>query len=77
MGQALYMSNCTSCHAADGTGGLGPNLHNNAYIQSQSDEDLAAFLLVGRRGTPMNGFEGILAEEDLRNLVSFLRSWQD
>ena len=77
MGQALYINNCVSCHGADGTGGLGPNLHNNAYIQSQSDEDLAAFLLVGRRGTPMNGFEGILAEEDLRNLVSFLRSWQD
>ncbi len=77
MGQALFINNCTSCHGADGTGGLGPNLHNSAYIQSQSDEDLIAFLLAGRRGTPMNGFEGILAEEDLRNLISYLRSLQD
>ena len=77
MGKALYSISCASCHGAEGAGGLGPNLHGNAYVQSQSDVDLIAFLLAGRKGTAMNGFEGILAEEDLHNLVSFLRSWQD
>lgn len=77
MGQALYTNNCASCHGVDGRGGLGPNLHDNAFIQSLSDEDLTHFILAGRRGTAMNGFEGILTEEELSNVVSLLRSWQD
>lgn len=76
MGQAAFESNCTGCHGSDGSGGTGPNLHNNPYIQSKNDEDLVAFLLAGRRGTPMNGFEGILTEETLHNVVVLLRAWQ-
>jgi cytochrome c oxidase cbb3-type subunit 3 len=76
MGQAAFESNCAGCHGSDGSGGTGPNLHNNPYIQSKSDEELVAFLLAGRRGTPMNGFEGILTEETLHNVVVLLRAWQ-
>jgi mono/diheme cytochrome c family protein len=76
MGQAAFEFNCASCHGSDGTGGMGSNLHDNTYIQTKSDEDLVAFLLAGRRGTAMNGFEGILTEETLYNLVALLRTWQ-
>jgi mono/diheme cytochrome c family protein len=77
MGRALYSSNCAPCHGDDGTGAMGPNLHLNAYVQTQSDEELVAFILAGRPGTPMDGFEGILAPEGLSNLVALLRSWQE
>jgi hypothetical protein len=63
-------------HGVEGTGGLGKNLHDNNFIQSQSDEELAAFLLKGRQGTAMDGFEGILAPEDLGYLVTLIRAWQ-
>lgn len=77
MGAAAFEGNCAGCHGPDGTGGTGPNLHTNAFIQARSDEDLVAFLLAGRRGTPMDGFEGILTEEALSNIVALLRTWQE
>lgn len=77
MGRALYSSNCAPCHGDDGLGGMGPNLHANVYIQSQTDEDLIEFILAGRPGTAMDGFDGILVPEELINVVALLRSWQD
>lgn len=77
MGMAIFESSCTSCHGPDGTGGLGPNLHVNSFIQTLSDEELIQFILQGRPGTAMNGFDGVLMEDDLVNLVAVLRSWQD
>jgi mono/diheme cytochrome c family protein len=77
MGRASFDSNCAPCHGEDGSGGMGPNLYANSFVQANSDEDLFDFILVGRRGSAMDGFEGILAEEELINLVILLRSWQE
>lgn len=76
MGRALFESNCAACHGLDASGGLGPNLNNNAFVNSQSDSDLIQFILNGRPGTAMNGFQGILYEDDLVNLIKLLRIWQ-
>jgi mono/diheme cytochrome c family protein len=76
MGKELYESNCAPCHGADGTGGLGKNLHTNKFIQSKSDEELIEFLLTGRQGTAMDGFDGILTPEELNNVVALIRAWQ-
>ena len=77
MGLALFANNCSACHGDDGRGGLATNLRGNTFIQIQGDEDLIEFILSGRSGTAMDGFQGILAEEELVNLVILLRSWQD
>jgi mono/diheme cytochrome c family protein len=77
MGKAAYQSNCAGCHGTDGTGDTGPSLRANSYIQAQSDEDLIAFMLIGRKGTAMDAFEGILTEEALSNIVALLRTWQE
>jgi len=76
IGQELFTINCAACHGLEGTGGLGKNLHDNRFIQSQSDGELIAFLLQGRAGTAMDGFEGILIPEDLGYVVTLVRSWQ-
>lgn len=75
-GKALFADNCAPCHGVDGTGGIGPNLHVNAFVQSQSDSDLVAFVLTGRAGTGMAGFQGRLMEEQLSHIVALLRTWQ-
>jgi mono/diheme cytochrome c family protein len=77
MGRASFDTNCAPCHGDDGGGGMGPNLHANSFIQANSDEELLDFILVGRRGSAMDGFEGILSEEELINLVILLRTWQE
>lgn len=77
MGNALYISNCAPCHGDDGTGGMGANLLANTFVQSQTDEELIQFILTGRPGTAMDGFEGIILPEELMNVVALLRSWQE
>ncbi len=76
MGQELFESNCAPCHGADGSGGLGKNLRGNKFVKSSSDADLVAFMLVGRKGTAMDGFKGLLTEEQLGYLVALMRTWQ-
>ncbi len=76
VGKALFEINCAPCHAADGTGGLGPNLHANPFIQLKNDEALLAFILAGRKGTAMSGFEGALTEDELGYILTLLRTWQ-
>lgn len=75
-GAKLFEANCAPCHGADGTGKVGPNLHTNAFILSKSNSDLIAFILAGRPGTAMAGFQGRLSEEQLRHIAALLRSWQ-
>jgi mono/diheme cytochrome c family protein len=77
VGNALFEKNCSSCHGTDGTGIVGPNLHNNVFIQSVSEDELVNFILQGRPGTAMLGFDGVLLEDDVVNLVAFLLSWQE
>ena len=77
MGRALYESNCAPCHGSDGNGGLGPGLLLNSFVQAESDEDLISFMLAGQDGTAMEGFEGILTEEELANVLTVLRAWQE
>jgi mono/diheme cytochrome c family protein len=76
MGRELFTTHCAACHGEGGTGRTGPNLHENGFVQSRSDEDLRSFILDGRRGTAMDGFGGILASEEVANLIALLRTWQ-
>jgi mono/diheme cytochrome c family protein len=77
MGRAAFSSNCAPCHGDDGTGGIGSNLTANTFVQSKSDEELVDFILAGRQGTAMNGFEGILGSEEISNIIVILREWQN
>jgi mono/diheme cytochrome c family protein len=77
MGQALYDSNCAPCHGSDASGDLGPALRPSPFVQARSDEELIAFMLEGRDGTAMDGFEGILTADELANVVFIMRAWQE
>jgi len=75
-GAAVFVDKCAVCHGADGTGGIGKNLHANAFVQSQGDAALTTFLLAGRRGTGMPAFEDVLTAEQVRDVIALLRTWQ-
>jgi len=77
IGAELFLANCSACHGATGLGGLGKNLHDNAFVQASTDEALIDFILEGRRGTAMDGFARSLSREDVTYLLSLLRSWQE
>ena len=84
-GEELFAGTCVACHGPEGRGveGLGKDLHNNAFIDDNTDDELVAFLEVGRpAGDPANeagvdmppkGGNPSLTEQDLYDLVAFLR----
>ena len=87
-GHKLYQRNCANCHggSARGMPHLGQDLHQNEFVSSRSDEELLDFLKVGRPANspsnrlgmamPAKGGNPSLTDDELRDLVAFLRSLQ-
>ena len=85
-GQALYSMTCPACHGpnAQGVPGLGKDMTTSEFIRSQSDEELVAFIKVGRTiddplnttGVPMPpmGANPALTDAELLAIVEFIRS---
>ena len=78
-GAALYASNCSACHGADGRGD-GPAAGSPStrpkdlpgQIRERSEGDLFWSIAHGIPGTPMPGFASRLSEAEIWNLIQFL-----
>ena len=87
-GQEIYSGTCAACHGptAEGITGLGLPLANSPFVQSMSDDELVAFIAVGRGaddpvnttgvGMPPKGGNPSLDEDDLLDVVAYLRTLQ-
>ena len=75
-GATIYMDACKNCHGAEGQGGVGRKLNPNVFVQTNTNADLFQFLLIGRTGTAMRGWDGRLTESQLADVIAFLRTWQ-
>jgi len=85
-GKAIYNNSCIACHGENGRGieGLGKDWTQSEFIASHSDEELVEFLKVGRTlDDPLSAGEAImppmggdptLTDEDLRNVVAYMRT---
>jgi cytochrome c oxidase cbb3-type subunit III len=80
-GAKAFAKYCALCHAKDGTGYAAdnaPSLVSQTYLESASDELIAAGIRMGRPGTAMAAYGqvrgGPLSEREIQNLVRFLRS---
>jgi len=79
-GGEIYQLQCASCHGSQGEGGVGPALNNRALLKTTFDN---AFFSVIRSGVPNTQmpawgieFGGPLTDEDVRDLVAFIRSYE-
>jgi len=81
-GAELYAQQCAICH---GEGGQGldaspaaphgaPSLNNPVFLEAASDGFIRYAIAKGRRGTAMPAFEGTLTEQQIDDLVAFIRS---
>lgn len=87
-GEALFAKSCAVCHGANAEGvtGLGPNLHNNAFINGMDDAALANFIAAGRAmnapdnttgiAMPPKGGNAALTANDLADIAAYLRGLQ-
>jgi mono/diheme cytochrome c family protein len=80
-GRELFQQNCVSCHGVDGRGD-GPEAASlnpaptdfRLHMPLHTDPQFYAFIADGYRGTQMPAFDSAFSDEDIWNLVNFLRS---
>jgi mono/diheme cytochrome c family protein len=79
-GEAIYDSNCASCHGEQGGGSIGPALNSKQLLSNASDELLFSLIRTGVPGTAMpawsQSFGGPLTDEEIRQAVAFVRAWE-
>ncbi|HYI67519.1 MAG TPA: copper resistance protein CopC [Candidatus Limnocylindrales bacterium] len=77
-GEPIYLANCASCHGADGSGDGPTQTLPEAdplaeSLPALSDAEVSYRIANGLAGTPMPPFAASLTEQELRDLVSYLR----
>jgi mono/diheme cytochrome c family protein len=87
-GKTLFDQVCFACHGEGGVGieGLGKDMTTSTFIAGSSDEELLAFVKVGRPvGDPANttnvdmppkGGNPALSDDDLRDIIAYIRTIQ-
>ncbi len=85
-GQTLYSGTCSSCHGPEALGiaGLGKDLTTSTFLAERSDAEMVAFLKTGRPASdplnttgvdmPPRGGNPALSDQDLADIISFLRT---
>ncbi len=77
-GADLFKTKCASCHGASGAGdtAMGKSMKlkdlGSADVQKQSDADLANVITKGRK--PMPASEGKLTNDQIQDLVKYVRT---
>lgn len=77
-GERLYNKMCLSCHGENGLregANIGTALNNQEFLSAVSDKDLYHYIKYGRNGTSMPSYT-TLSDEQLNQLVVFMRDWQ-
>src|SRR5712692_7221658 len=73
-GKARFRIYCSECHGREGRGGRGPDLTSGRWTHGGSDADLAHTIAKGVPGTAMPAYGEDFDENDIKQLVAFIRS---
>lgn len=86
-GKKVFM-NCIACHGKDGAGlaNLGADLRHSEFVKTSSDEQLLAFVKVGRLASdpntkmklnmPAKGGNPALKDNQIQDVIAYIRSLQ-
>jgi mono/diheme cytochrome c family protein len=73
-GQFIYQSNCSPCHAADGGGGVGPNLTDDHWIHGGSRADITRIIVEGVPQRGMISYKNMLTPREIGEVVAYTYS---
>jgi len=76
-GQVIYAEKCAVCHGGEGEGGIGSPMQSSEFIQGSTNAELVEFIIEGRTGTAMAGFEDRLTLDEIADVIAFLRTFQE
>ena len=75
-GAALYASaGCATCHGADGTGGVGPNVRDAYWIHGSTMVNIVAVIHDGAANGQMPAQKNYMTGDDIHNLALLLVDW--
>jgi cytochrome c oxidase cbb3-type subunit 3 len=76
-GEEIYMANCMACHAADGGGGIGPNLADEHWILGGGIKNVFNTVSEGgRAGKGMIAWKSTLKPSEIQEVSSYILSLQ-
>jgi cytochrome c oxidase cbb3-type subunit 3 len=75
-GKTLFIQSCIACHAADGGGGIGPNLTDEFWIHGGSMNNIYKTIKIGYAEKGMQSWESMYSPVQMKNLASFVKSLQ-
>ncbi len=77
-GQTLFAMVCAACHADHGggyrAGGKAPAIGGKDFLNVATDDYIARMVKDGRGDTPMPAFAGVLTDQQIADIIAFLRS---
>ena len=76
IGGKVFRARCAACHGAKGEGGIGSRLNSESFLSMVDDEFLYRSITEGRPGTAMPSWH-FLSSDDVADVISFLRGWQN
>ncbi len=79
----MYRTYCLNCHGAKGLGNgpvtdsLTPSPADltSENVQKKSEKELLSIIREGKSGTSMPAWKGELSEQDIRNVLAYLRGF--
>lgn len=71
-GGVIFTEKCAACHAADGGGGVGPNLTDNYWIHGGDVKDVFKVIKYGVPEKGMISWEKQLPPQEMQKVASFI-----
>ncbi|SNS55364.1 cytochrome c oxidase cbb3-type subunit 3 [Belliella buryatensis] len=75
-GKKIYDANCAACHAADGGGGVGPNMTDEYWIHGGSIKDIFTVVKYGVIEKGMIPWQDQLSPEEMQHVSSYILTLQ-
>jgi len=76
-GEFVFRTRCEACHGENGTGAQPTNVKLAEVSASLTDKDLKDFISAGQMNLKMPLYKNILTDEELTDLVAFIRTWEE
>jgi len=71
-GKEIFATNCVACHAADGTGGIGPDLTDDEWIHGSSYAEVTRTVSEGVLEKGMIAWGPVLGEEKVAQVAAYV-----
>lgn len=74
VGNAIFQTNCVSCHGRDGSGISGPNMTDETYLLVKSLEDIPKTVITGSVAKGMPAWGGRLNQNEVALVSAYIAS---